>query len=591
MLSRIRFARKPARVACPQAKRFAMAGIPGQRNRPPVIMVAVVCLTWLGVSPLAEGQSNKSASTGVIPQVSQIDRMVSDMWSAYDVKPSEEATDREWCRRLFLDLLGRIPAVDELNEFVSDKSKSKRQKLVDRLLQDDRYTEEFSRNWTTIWTNLLIGRTGGNDNNSMINRAGMQKYLRDAFARNKPYDRMVHELVTATGMPGPDDEKFNGAVNFLIDKVNQESAAQATAATSRIFLGLQVQCTQCHNHPFNEWKQQTYWEMNAFFRQTRATGGRRAAALGGSNELLDRNFRGESNNIEQADLYYEMRNGLVKVAYPVFIDGTEINPHGSLERVNRREQLADLMLESEYLEMAQVNRIWSHFLGYGFTRPVDDLGPHNQPSHPELLAWLATAFRESGFDNRQLMRWIVLSRPYALSSRMSRKSKNKTDNPEAGKTPLFSRFYLRQMRAEELYESLLVASQAEKSYGNYEERERRKNQWLQQFARAFGTDEGDETTSFAGTIPQVLMMFNGEMIRIATSGAPGSLLHQLATDSSTSARQKIDYLFLTGLSRPATRKELNMAQQLFAARGGNAAEALQDVWWVILNSNEFIFNH
>ncbi len=515
--------------------------------------------------------------------------MINESWSAWGIQPSAPATDHEWCRRVFLDLLGRIPTVEELNEYVNDKGKSKRQKLVDRLLQDDQYTEEYSRNWTTIWTNLLIGRTGGNGNNSMINRSGMQKYLRDSFARNKPYDRMVDELVTATGMPGPDDEQFNGAVNFLIDKVNEDSAAQATAATSRIFLGLQVQCTQCHNHPFNDWKQQTYWEMNAFFRQTRALGGRRVALTGGSNELVDQDFRGESNNIEQADLYYEMRNGLVKVAYPVFLDGTEIDPHGDLKRINRRQKLAELMVGSRYLEMAQVNRLWAHFLGYGFTRPVDDLGPHNQPSHPELLGYLATEFRDIGFDNRQLMRWIVLSQPYSLSSRIGRK--NEIDNPEAGKIPLFSRFYLRQMRAEELYESLLVASEAEKSYGNYEERERRKNQWLQQFAQAFGTDEGDETTTFAGTIPQVLMMFNGEMTRVATSGAAGSLLNRLASDTAMDSRQKIDYLFLAGLSRRATREELEVAGQLYVARGGNAAEALQDIWWVILNSNEFIFNH
>ena len=310
---------------------------------------------------------------------------------------------------------------------------------------------------------------------------------------------------------------------------------------------------------------------------------------GTSNELVDRDFRGESNDIEQADLYYEMRNGLVKVAYPVFIDGTSINPHGSIQRVNRREEFSNLLMKSEYLEKAQVNRVWAHFMGYGFTRPVDDLGPHNPPSHPELLNYLAAAFRDSGFDNRQLIRWIVLSEPYALSSRIGRQ--NKVDDPEAGKTPLFSRFYLRQMRAEELYESLLVASDAEKNYGNYEERERRKNQWLQQFARAFGTDEGDETTTFAGTIPQVLMMFNGEMIRTATGSARGSLLHRLANDASMNDREKINYLFLAGLSRPASRPELDMARQFYLARNGNGIEALEDVWWVILNSNEFIFNH
>ncbi len=534
-------------------------------------------------------QSSKADAEPVVPQVRQINELVRVMWKAWEVKPAAPATDEEWCRRVFLDLLGRIPKVAELNEFLNDRNRNRREALVDQLLEDDQYTEEFSRNWTTIWTNLLIGRTGGNGNNSMIDRSGMQKYLRDSFARNKPYDRMVRELVTATGQPSPDDERFNGAVNFLIDKVNEENAAQATAATSRIFLGLQVQCTQCHNHPFNEWKQQTYWEMNAFFRQARANGGPRAAMMGGDNELVDRDYRGESSEIEQADLFFELRNGLVKVAYPVFVDGTQIEPHGAVNRVNRREELARLMLDSPYVEMAMVNRMWSHFLGYGFTRPVDDLGPHNEPSHPELFGYLSAEFRGSGFDVRQLIRWIVLSETYSLSSRITRG--NETDDPDAGKTPLFSRFYLRQMRAEELYESLLSASRADVAAGNYEEQEQRKNQWLQQFAQAFGTDEGDETTSFAGTIPQVLMMFNGEMIRAATSAESGGIVEWLAGDSSMDAREKINWLFLAGLSRRATRDELAMAGQLHEARGGNAREALEDLWWVILNSNEFIFNH
>ncbi len=523
-----------------------------------------------------------------IEQVYEIDRMIESMWRAYELEPATAAKDYEWCRRVYLDVLGRIPSVDELRAFTGDKSKRKKEKLIDRLLNDEEYTEEFARNWTTLWSNLLIGRTGGNDNNSMINRAGMQKYLRDSFARNKPYDRMVYELVTATGSTDPENENFDGATNFLIDKVNADNGAQATAATSRIFLGLQVQCTQCHNHPFNEWKQQKYWEMNAFFRQTRARGGRRAVQMGAASELMDVNYQGESNLIEEADLFYELCNGLVKVAYPVFVDGTSIEKHGAVSNVNRRQELAKLMLQSDYLDQAIVNRMWGHFLGYGFTKPVDDLGPHNPPSHPELLDYLSQEFRAADYDLRQLIKWIVLSRPYSLSSRIS--DGNKSDDPLAGEIPRFSRFYLRQMQAEQLYESLLIATMAHKSAGSYEEQERRKNMWLQQFTRAFGTDEGDETTSFNGTIPQVLMMFNGDLIRQATDSRSGGFLDWLF-GQNMSGREKIDYLFLAGLSRPATNQEMTMAQQFLAARDGDPVAALQDVWWVVLNSNEFIFNH
>ena len=158
--------------------------------------------------------------------------------------------------------------------------------------------------------------------------------------------------------------------------------------------------------------------MNAFFRQTRANGGRRAAQAGLASTLVDRTYRGESNNVAEADLFYELRNGIIKVAFPVFIDGTEIDKHGDIQRVNRRSELGQLILDSEYLEKTMVNRTWAHFLGYGFTKPVDDLGPHNPASNPRLFEYLASEFRASGFDVRSLMKWIVLSRPYSLSSRI-----------------------------------------------------------------------------------------------------------------------------------------------------------------------------
>ena len=522
-------------------------------------------------------------------RVERINQLVEAVWNDYDLSPSEPATDAEWCRRVFLDLIGRIPSVDELDAFVQDKSDGKRAKLVDDLVNADRYTGEFARNWTTIWTNLLIGRTGGNANNSLISRRGMQKFLRDSFARNKPYDRFATELVTATGTTEPGAEEFNGAVNFLIDKVNAEKATQATAVSSRLFLGLQVQCTQCHNHPFNDWKQQKYWEMNAFFRQVRAFRGGMRRADDGPARLADQDFGGEGGrNLEKPPTFYEMRNGEMRVAYPVFIDGTAIDPSGYVKAVNRREEFARLMVQSEYFPQALANRMWSHFLGYGFTSPVDDLGPHNPSTNPELLGFLAEEFRNTGFDIRQLMSWIVLSRPYGLSSKVGKR--NRDDDPLLGESPKFSRFYLRQMRAEELYESLQVATRAGQSQQNYDQQERLKNRWLQQFSQAFGTDEGDETTSFNGTIPQVLMMFNGEMIRNATAGRE-NMIQQLVTRSNLNFKDQVTYLFKAGLSRRPKRTELQMAVEFLNIYDGDSYKALQDVWWVVLNSNEFIFNH
>ena len=556
---------------------------------------------WLAFAPVTVRSAPGGPNDFGIPQVGKINEEIREAWDAYQLKPSQVATESEWCRRVFLDIIGRIPSVGELQEFTKNRSATKKAELVGKLLYDDKYTEEYARNWTTVWTTVLIGRAGGTERNSLTNREGMQKYLRDCFARNKPYNDMVDELVTATGSNRPGAENFNGAVNFLAMKVNEEKGTQATADTAKIFLGLQVQCTQCHDHPFNEWKQKKFWEFNAFFRQTRAlrqfTPGTRDI-LG--SQLVDQDFAGEGGTPETAEIYYELRNGLLKAAYPVFIDDAEIGKSGYVNEVNRRDKLGELIQQSEFMDMCVANRYWQHFLGYGFTKPIDDMGPHNPASHPELLEYLGKQVREHSYNLKELIRWITLSEAYSLSSRMTKA--NEKDDPLLGESPKFTHFYLRQMQAEELYESLLVATRAAETGGSYEAQERSKTQWLSQFVTAFGTDDGGESTTFNGTIPQALMMFNGELIRNATEVKNGSFLWNLAS-SQMSPQQQIDYLFQAGLARRPTKEEIGVANQLLIARATSGGDrkrvdaaaatvaALQDIWWAVLNSNEFIINH
>ena len=529
-----------------------------------------------------------AANTSAPPQVGMINEIIEQGWRDFEIRPAPEVDDATWCRRVFLDIIGRIPSHEELQEFLSERGSDNRAKLVDRLLHDDRYTEEYASHWATVWTNLLIGQSGGNDRRSMISRAGMQKYLRDSFARNKPYNRIVYELVTATGASKPGAENFNGAVNFLIDKVNEEKGVLATSSTSRIFLGQQVQCTQCHNHPFNQWKQQMFWEFNSFFRQTRSL----RRFVDGTNdidhaELIDQDFAGEANDPDDALVFYELRNGLTRVAYPVFTDGTAIEVSGYVSDVNRREELGRMMLESENLDKMIVNRMWSLMLGHGFTKPVDDLGPHNPASHPELLDRLGQEFRKSSYDLKELITWIALSRPYNLAPVLG--SNNEIDDPSIGEMPKFSRFYLRQMSAEQLYQSMVTATDAA-GKGSYEEQEAQRNRWLQQFVVAFGTDEGDEATTFNGSIPQALMLFNGELTKNATSTSKGSFIDRLSV-KGRSPRDRLTELFMTGLARRPSRNEMTIANKLLIARKGDEKEMLQDMWWAILNSNEFIMQH
>ena len=544
-----------------------------------------------GDEPAVKAAVRKDAKRVTLPkQVEKIDLSMSANWSEFGIKPSPVEDDLKWCRRVFLDVIGRIPSFEEFSEFAKDKAPDKRFSLVNRLINEDRYTEEYANNWSTVWTNVLIGRNGGMENRSLTNREGMQKYLRDCFARNKPYNEMVLELVTASGATKPGVEGFNGATNFLAMKVNEEDGTQATAAVSRIFLGLQVQCTQCHNHPFNQWKQQKFWEFNAFFRQTRAL---RKFVPGSVNrdvdhvELVNEDFSGKGSNAEKAEIYYSLRNGLTKVAYPVFLDGTEIGKSGYVSQVNRRDELGKLMMESPFLDKAIVNRMWAHFLGYGFTKPIDDLGPHNPTTQPQLFDELAKDFRNTSYDLKQLIVWITMSQPYQVSSRITKD--NSSDEPSLGDPPKFSHFYTRQMGAEQLYQSLSVATQANRK-GSLEEQQRRREEWMKQFVIAFGTDEGDETTTFNGSIPQSLMLFNGDLIKEAISLETGSWLHGLA-QAKSSPTDKIQHLFIAGLGRRPKPEEVSVAQQILVKRKNEVGGMLQDMWWAILNSNEFIFNH
>lgn len=558
---------------------------------------------WSGHSGLAaekaaaeEGGSRATRGSGGddfgIPQVRLINDLVAAGWADAGLQPSAAATDGEWCRRVFLDVIGRIPSIEELQAFLVDSSPTKRPELVARLLGDE-YVDEYARNWTDVWTTILIGRDVENE---MVSRPGMRQYLRRAFSKNLPYDRFMEELVTATGVTRNSEgvEGFNGATNFLSGKM-EENGVQATAKTAQIFLGIQVQCTQCHNHPFNKGKQNQFWEFNAFFRQTRALRRYEGSTEVQAIELVDEDFAGEGKNPEEAELYYELRNGLMKVAYPVFIDGTEISRTGYLPGkmddgteygAHRRKELSQLVKASPLFAKAIVNRMWGHFLGYGFTKPVDDLGEHNAPSHPELLDALGERFREQSFDLKELARWIVLSRPYSLSSKVA--AGNKRDDPSLGETPRFSRFYLRQMQAEQLYESLLTATKADQVKG--EKAAKKKDEWLSQFVVAFGTDEGDDSTTFNGSIPQVLMMFNGSLIKDATQVGKGGFLEAVANSGGKNAA-KIDTLYLAALARKPSSKEVSVANAIMVARKGDAIGALQDIWWAVLNSNEFIINH
>lgn len=508
--------------------------------------------------------------TGADPIVEEINSQIRSAWKDNEVEPSPQADDSEWIRRVYLDIVGHIPPLDDVEKFLADKDKSKRQKLVDRLLDD----QDYVRNWTTIWTNLCIGQ----QTPRRVSRDGMQKFFREAFGKNRPWKEIVTDLVTAEG-----HFEQNGAVNFLLAQMqDQDDGVQVTAKATRLFLGMQIQCTQCHDHPYNDWKQDQFWQFNSFFRQARKIDHRKANSGGqvmdDYSEIVRRDFSGP--------VYFEKRNGLMKVAYPTYF-GQEVEPDGS---VDRRKELARLMTDGErpMIALAFVNRLWAHFFGFGFTNPIDDISPHIPVTHPELFDRLADEFVKNDYDCKKLIRWIANSEAYNLTSRSTKK--NSADNPAIGEAALFTHLYVKPMNAEQLYDSLIVATNAHKSgRAGWDKAESQRRAWLDQFIRTFGTDDGSETTSFDGTIPQALTMMNGELIREAVSIKPGSHLHELLTGRGNDV-QKIQRLYLTVLTRVPTKGEM-VAMQKHYGEYSEPIEFYQDLFWALLNSNEFIFNH
>jgi hypothetical protein len=537
-------------------------------------------MRWLAAALLAlaapaSGRAQEAAdSPGNASPVAEIDRAIAAAWADAGIKPSPVATDAEFLRRAYLDLLGRIPSVDEASAFLASKEPAKRAKLVELLLAHPDYPKHFA----TVWRIALVGRRM---QDRELDRNALEGWLRRQFADNRPWNEVVVELVTAAG-----SNKENGAVNFTIahlggrDRGGSYDAVNLTSATTRLFLGQQIQCTQCHDHPSNDWKQADFWGINAFFKGVRKEEVRTTDAAGGEaydhTEITD----------EPTELYatYERRNAIVGIAFPTFLDGRKISQGTD---VHRRAELAKFLAEKENAQLARafVNRMWGHFLGRGFTNPVDDFGDHNPPSHPELLDALAKAFGQSSYDVKALVRWITASRAYGLTSAATK------DN--AKDETLFSRMQLKPMTPEQLFDSLLVATAAHKAGGDAEV-DRTRDQWLNQFVVAFGNDDGEETSTFQGTIPQALMMMNGPLMAKATGGQRGSFLAKLRDGALARRRAPAEFmlngLYLAALSRYPTPGEVKR-MGAYLGSSPDTLNVMEDIFWALLNSNEFILNH
>ncbi len=543
--------------------------------------------------PPPHNQLAPKATPDVAEMVKLINERLAATWAENKVVPTRYVSDHEFIRRASLDIIGRIAKPAEMQRFLADPPPTRRALLVERLLG----SEEYPHRWAEVWANWLLGRAGvfgrGTYHDQMVS------WLEDQFAQNRSYREIVHDLVTASG-----DNTKNGAVNFVLAHVGEQvpparraeegqfEMVPLTARITRLFLGTQVQCAQCHDHPFQKSvKQGQFWGVNAFLRQVERVGNppvpRAAMAMTFAKLELRDNRRWDP----EATVFYEKRNGVLLEAGAEFLPSGEGKkpprmPQG-LAGKERREKLAEFVEEHENFPKAVVNRVWGVFFGRGFVNPVDDFNDNNQPSDPELFNEVAARFKHYNYDLKKLIRWVCNSNAYQTSYVANRTN----DKPEH--EPLFSRMVLKSMSPEQLIESLMVATNAEAAEKKDEKRALR-DRWMGRLITNFGDDEGNEV-NFNGTVVQALLMMNGEDINAAINRKDKGTVAVAVAKRQGNPSAVIRDLYLAALNREPTVNEMQAIVAKSPLRPGfrdrDVTAPYCDLFWALLNSSEFLLNH
>lgn len=517
--------------------------------------------------PFASGQDRQPPPADVV--AAAIDEIFVESWQTEQVVPAVEAGDSEFLRRLYLDLSGRIPAVSEVRAFLEDDRPDKRSRLVEHLLDEP----AFVRHFTTVWRNALIPQA-----NSQVQFRGLipgfEAWLWERISKGVPYDQIAREIIAAdislNNGPALSSTTSPDAF-FLVRELKPESLA---AGTARAFLGVRLDCAQCHDHPFDKWKQHQFWNMAAFY-----SGFSRPDEDAADNPALMMNVA------ERLDSRSIKVPGTEDVVPAVFLTGVQPDWNAQNTR-SPRQLLADWITEDQnpYFARMAVNRIWSQFFGRGIVDPVDDFSDSNPPSHPRVLDLLADDFVASGFDLKRLVRVIAATRVYQLTSRQS--------DPSQQEPSHFARSVLRGMTPEQLFDSLAEAVGFYQPYRSENPFVIDTNSPRARFLDLF-RDSGDSPLDRETTILQALAMMNGEFIDNATSLDDSRTLKAIIEFPAMTDDEKLDTLFLATLSRmPADGERSRFGNYLTTGgASGDRKSAMSDIFWVLLNSSEFLLNH
>jgi hypothetical protein len=592
----------------------------------------------------APGAAARSAPRKEAPPLAPdaIDAAIREAWSAAGVKPAPRADDATFLRRAYVDVVGTIPDPDAVAAFLADSSPDKRRKLVDALLDSPAYADH----WMNYWDDVLMGR---NVKSAAVDRVAFRAWLRARFQENAPWDRVVRDLVAAigqnseggarVGLPkalamqpapasgmmtadpaddgrddGPDDGErgaaratgagaINPAVNWTLRF--QQAPLDLAGDASRVFLGVQIQCAQCHDHKTEKWKQADFRSFAAAFLHTRAVPMDRGKKRGLERvELLD---------LDRVAPRFARKPDLAPVAKSkaTALDGEDLE-----KGRGTRKALAAWMTakENPWFARAFVNRMWGHFLGRGFSDPVDDMRASNPPVLAPVLDRLAQDFAANGFDVKRLIRTIASTEVYQLAA-----ASPAAGAAEAGNV-LWARFHLVPLGPEELLNALVRATNVEATAERLGIRnmDQLRLQLVRQYVFLFDVDEETDVPDYSGTVSQALALLNGQLTGQGARDLPGSALDAILTKPGTDA-QHVEDLFVRVLAREPTAQEsarwTSYVQSASRAPAGAGAArprrarragplgrlanrrsdprraAYEDVLWAMLNSSEFVFNH
>lgn len=504
-----------------------------------------------------------------------IDDCVFNKLQALRIPPSGLCDDSTFLRRVFLDGMGTVPTPDEVRAFFADTSADKRAKLIDGMLE----RPEFVDYWTLQWSDLFQNRKErDHDVRGTKGVRSFHAWLRTQVAANRRWDQLVRDVLTATGTTAEQP-----AVGYFIVTVGEHREAEKSevaASVAQALLGTRIGCAQCHNHPLENYTQDDYYHFAGFFSRIKFE---RKESKDGPTRLSV--AHPDPNQDKNPVGVVQPRTGKFLPAQPLDRSATAIKP-GEDPRIELAKWITDP--KNEYFSGAMVNRLWKHFLGVGMVEPVDDLRASNPPSNPELWKALNAEFVRHGFDVKHVMRLIMNSRTYQLSSATV------PENVADGRS--YSHYYVRRLPAEVLLDAFAQSTGLPEQFPGYPIGLRAiqlpdpglKSYFLSLFGRSERVTACACERNGEVTMPQLLHLQNGDDIlrRVQSpEGRLGKLLQAKVSDDGM-----VEELFLATLSRKPTEAEVNRVKQSLA-QDGDRADVFRDLFWALLNAKEFAFTH